>query len=85
MFRNNLSCFIVKPVLWDLDCGLLVFQGDSGGPLLYNGVAVGITSNGGKKCGQLKKPGIYTIISHYTAWLDQVMAQEPAPTEAPSS
>uniref|UniRef100_A0A3Q3DYW2 trypsin n=1 Tax=Hippocampus comes TaxID=109280 RepID=A0A3Q3DYW2_HIPCM len=37
--------------------------GDSGGPLLYNGVVVGITSNGGKKCGQIKKPGIYTIIS----------------------
>nr|XP_046268117.1 complement factor D [Scatophagus argus] len=49
-------------------------DGDSGGPLLYNGVAVGITSNGGKKCGQLKKPGIYTIISHYTAWIDSIMA-----------
>lgn len=48
-------------------------QGDSGGPLLYNGVAVGITSNGGKKCGQLKKPGIYTIISRYTQWIDRVM------------
>uniref|UniRef100_A0A3Q3F7S6 trypsin n=1 Tax=Labrus bergylta TaxID=56723 RepID=A0A3Q3F7S6_9LABR len=41
-------------------------KGDSGGPLLYNGVAVGITSNGGMKCGQIRKPGIYTIISHYT-------------------
>nr|XP_057933843.1 complement factor D [Doryrhamphus excisus] len=48
-------------------------DGDSGGPLLYNGVAVGITSNGGKKCGQLKKPGIYTIISHYTQWIDGIM------------
>ncbi|XP_053701508.1 complement factor D [Synchiropus splendidus] len=51
-------------------------DGDSGGPLLYNGVAVGITSNGGMKCGQLNKPGIYTIISHYTEWIDGVMAQQ---------
>ncbi|XP_061700920.1 complement factor D [Syngnathoides biaculeatus] len=50
-------------------------DGDSGGPLLYNGVAVGITSNGGKKCGQVKKPGIYTIVSHYTEWIDGVMGR----------
>ncbi|XP_032367850.1 complement factor D [Etheostoma spectabile] len=55
-------------------------DGDSGGPLLYNGVAVGITSNGGKKCGQIKKPGIYTIISHYTEWIDNTMAPQPAAT-----
>ncbi|XP_029316485.1 complement factor D-like [Cottoperca gobio] len=53
-------------------------DGDSGGPLLYNGIAVGITSNGGKKCGQLKKPGIYTIISQYTEWIDSTMAVQPA-------
>ncbi|XP_019718269.1 complement factor D [Hippocampus comes] len=52
-------------------------DGDSGGPLLYNGVVVGITSNGGKKCGQIKKPGIYTIISHYTEWIDGVMGIQP--------
>ncbi|KAM6912567.1 complement factor D [Xenentodon cancila] len=52
-------------------------DGDSGGPLLYNGIAVGITSNGGKKCGQIKKPGIYTIISHYTEWIDSIMAPQP--------
>uniref|UniRef100_A0A3Q3FNX4 trypsin n=1 Tax=Kryptolebias marmoratus TaxID=37003 RepID=A0A3Q3FNX4_KRYMA len=58
-------------------------KGDSGGPLLYQGTAVGITSNGGKKCGQIKKPGIYTIISHYTEWIDSTMgvqtAAEPEP------
>ncbi|CAG5866861.1 complement factor D [Menidia menidia] len=48
-------------------------DGDSGGPLLFNGTVVGITSNGGKKCGQVKKPGIYTIISHYTEWIDRTM------------
>ncbi|KAM4541849.1 complement factor D [Odontesthes bonariensis] len=55
-------------------------DGDSGGPLLYNGIVVGITSNGGKKCGQVKKPGIYTVISHYTAWIDSTMGLQPAAT-----
>lgn len=64
---------------------VLAFQGDSGGPLLYNGVAVGVTSHGGKKCGQLKKPGIYTVVSHYTAWIGRVMAEQAAVTEVPSS
>nr|AHB81535.1 complement factor D [Ctenopharyngodon idella] len=50
-------------------------DGDSGGPLLYKGVAVGITSNGGKKCGSTKKPGLYTIISHYTSWIDSTTTQ----------
>ncbi|XP_034091164.1 complement factor D [Gymnodraco acuticeps] len=58
-------------------------DGDSGGPLLYNGVAVGITSNGGKKCGQIKKPGIYTIISLYTEWITSTMGLQP--TEAVGS
>ncbi|XP_033497861.2 complement factor D [Epinephelus lanceolatus] len=58
-------------------------DGDSGGPLLYNGIVVGITSNGGKKCGQIKKPGIYTIISHYTEWIDSTMGlQTTTPTQS---
>ncbi|XP_061093359.1 complement factor D [Conger conger] len=48
-------------------------DGDSGGPLIFKGVAVGITSNGGKKCGTLRKPGLYTIISRYTQWIDSTM------------
>ncbi|XP_054469296.1 complement factor D [Anoplopoma fimbria] len=55
-------------------------DGDSGGPLLFNGTVVGITSNGGRKCGQLKKPGIYTIISHYTRWIDGILGLQPDPT-----
>uniref|UniRef100_A0A671T0M7 trypsin n=1 Tax=Sinocyclocheilus anshuiensis TaxID=1608454 RepID=A0A671T0M7_9TELE len=50
-------------------------DGDSGGPLLFKGIAVGITSNGGNKCGSSKKPGLYTIISHYTGWIDSTMTQ----------
>uniref|UniRef100_A0A3B5LV51 trypsin n=1 Tax=Xiphophorus couchianus TaxID=32473 RepID=A0A3B5LV51_9TELE len=74
-FTNNMIC--AHKVCRE-DCG------DSGGPLLYNGVAVGITSNGGKKCGQIKKPGVYTIISHFTEWIDNTMGTQPAaaPQEA---
>ncbi|CAM4727377.1 hypothetical protein PO909_019202 [Leuciscus waleckii] len=50
-------------------------DGDSGGPLLYKDVVVGITSNGGKKCGSSRKPGLYTIISHYTSWIDSTITE----------
>uniref|UniRef100_A0A8C7XT43 trypsin n=1 Tax=Oryzias sinensis TaxID=183150 RepID=A0A8C7XT43_9TELE len=60
-------------------------DGDSGGPLLYNNIAVGITSNGGKKCGQVRKPGIYTIISLYTEWIDGIMAPQPPEAQDQSS
>ncbi|KAJ8374554.1 hypothetical protein SKAU_G00051340 [Synaphobranchus kaupii] len=50
-------------------------DGDSGGPLVFKGVAVGITSNGGKKCGTARKPGLYTIISRFTQWIDGTMQQ----------
>ncbi|KAM8737555.1 complement factor D [Acanthopagrus schlegelii] len=60
-------------------------DGDSGGPLLYNGIVVGITSNGGRKCGQLKKPGIYTVISHYTEWIDGIMSPQTTAELEPSS
>ncbi|TRY60393.1 hypothetical protein DNTS_026827 [Danionella cerebrum] len=50
-------------------------DGDSGGPLVYKGVVVGIVSNGGKKCGSKWKPGLYTIISHYSSWIDRTMTQ----------
>ncbi|KAM9341183.1 complement factor D [Symphorus nematophorus] len=82
-FTNNMICAhkvcpepCNQPLKKEDSC-----DGDSGGPLLYNGIAVGITSNGGKKCGQLKKPGIYTIISHYTEWVDNIMGAQP--TAAP--
>lgn len=73
------SCCPVSPSALTMSS---LSQGDSGGPLLYNGVAVGITSNGGRKCGQVKKPGIYTIISHYTEWIDGIL--NPAATEQSS-
>ncbi|KAK1791552.1 hypothetical protein P4O66_013553 [Electrophorus voltai] len=66
-FTSNMIC-AAKPKMDTCD-------GDSGGPLLYNGIAVGITSNGAKRCGARKKPGLYTIISHYDSWITRTMAQ----------
>ncbi|KAM7403687.1 hypothetical protein PAMA_004227 [Pampus argenteus] len=82
-FTSNMIC---AHKLCPDPCSLLYKKedscdGDSGGPLLHNGTAVGITSNGGKKCGQIKKPGIYTIISHYTEWIDSIVG---LPTTTPS-
>ncbi|XP_035534511.1 granzyme A-like [Morone saxatilis] len=37
-------------------------EGDSGGPLLCNGELVGVTSFG-RKCGQIKRPGVYSFLS----------------------
>lgn len=48
-------------------------EGDSGGPLVCAGKAVGIVSWGNRKCGNIKKPGIYTRISAYIAWIDSVL------------
>ncbi|XP_062452533.1 complement factor D [Rhea pennata] len=49
-------------------------KGDSGGPLVCNGVAEAVVTAGSRVCGNYKKPGIYTRIAPYTAWIDGVMA-----------
>ncbi|NWJ02764.1 CFAD factor, partial [Crypturellus undulatus] len=48
-------------------------QGDSGGPLVCNGVAEAVVTAGSRVCGNYKKPGIYTRIAPYAAWIDRVM------------
>ncbi|XP_070760368.1 granzyme A-like [Enoplosus armatus] len=48
-------------------------QGDSGGPLLCNGALVGVTSFG-RKCGILKKPGVYAFLSEkQLIWIKKTM------------
>lgn len=49
-------------------------QGDSGSPLVCGGVAEGIVTSGSRVCGNPKKPGIYTRLASYAAWIDGVLA-----------
>ncbi|XP_043290370.1 mast cell protease 2-like [Cervus canadensis] len=46
------------------------FKGDSGGPLLCAGVAQGIVSYGQSNA---KHPAVFTRISHYRPWIDEVL------------
>ncbi|XP_037360827.1 complement factor D [Talpa occidentalis] len=52
-------------------------RGDSGGPLVCAGVAEAVVSSGARVCGNPKKPGIYTRLASYAAWIDGVMAEGP--------
>uniref|UniRef100_A0A2K5SFP4 Complement factor D n=1 Tax=Cebus imitator TaxID=2715852 RepID=A0A2K5SFP4_CEBIM len=49
-------------------------QGDSGGPLVCGGVLEGIVTSGSRVCGNRKKPGIYTRVASYAAWINSVLA-----------
>ncbi|XP_023195817.1 duodenase-1-like [Xiphophorus maculatus] len=49
-------------------------QGDSGGPLVCNGVAVGVVSfNNQKICNYPDVPNVYTDISKYLQWINNIM------------
>ncbi|XP_020745963.1 complement factor D [Odocoileus virginianus] len=50
-------------------------KGDSGGPLVCGSVAEGVVTSGSRVCGNRKKPGIYTRLASYVAWIDGVMAE----------
>ncbi|KAK9519123.1 hypothetical protein VZT92_021870 [Zoarces viviparus] len=49
-------------------------QGDSGGPLVCNGKAVGVVSfNNNFICNYPDKPNVYTDVSKYLTWIDDVL------------
>ncbi|XP_048020030.1 granzyme B(G,H)-like [Megalobrama amblycephala] len=48
-------------------------KGDSGGPLICGGTAVGITSFGDHHCNSPDGPNVYTKISAYINWINNVI------------
>uniref|UniRef100_K7G661 Peptidase S1 domain-containing protein n=1 Tax=Pelodiscus sinensis TaxID=13735 RepID=K7G661_PELSI len=50
-----------------------VCSGDSGGPLVCGGRVHGVVSFSGQKCGYRRFPDIYTRISKYVSWLQDVV------------
>ncbi|CAH0553086.1 unnamed protein product [Brassicogethes aeneus] len=54
------------------DDGKDTCMGDSGGPLVIDGVLAGITS-WGDICGQVSTPGVYTKISIFRNYIDEIM------------
>ncbi|XP_030288802.1 granzyme B(G,H)-like [Sparus aurata] len=50
--------------------------GDSGGPLVCNGMAAGVVSFGDKDCSDPHFPTVYTDMSKFHAWIDQILKEK---------
>uniref|UniRef100_A0A671UF10 Peptidase S1 domain-containing protein n=1 Tax=Sparus aurata TaxID=8175 RepID=A0A671UF10_SPAAU len=49
--------------------------GDSGGPLVCNGVAAGVVSFGDEECNDQHFPNVYTDVSKFRPWIDQILKE----------
>ncbi|XP_026200668.1 duodenase-1-like isoform X2 [Anabas testudineus] len=53
-----------------------VCQGDSGGPLVCNETAVGVVSFSQKQCNYAEAPNVYTDVSKYLDWINNVTKRQ---------
>ncbi|KAM7321410.1 serine protease 55 [Alexandromys fortis] len=80
VLTNNMLCAAYDNESYD------ACQGDSGGPLVCNAepgskwYQVGIIS-WGRSCGQKGSPGIYTVLSNYTQWIEKIAQIEGKPLD----
>ncbi|XP_054459447.1 mast cell protease 1A-like [Anoplopoma fimbria] len=67
------------PITSAMVCGVgaRVFQGfcsgDSGGPLVCDGAAAGVVSFSGRRCGDPRRPDVYTRISSFREWIKNML------------
>lgn len=73
-FGHSITCFHISSMT------------SSGGPLMltYNRTwqIVGITSYG-EGCARARKPGVYTRVSVYRAWINATISQRTSPADTP--
>ncbi|XP_058513627.1 serine protease 57 [Ochotona princeps] len=63
-----------------------ICSGDSGGPLVCKGQAHGLASFSGLWCGDPKTPDVYTQLSAFVGWIQDVLRQgDPPPSSSPTT
>lgn len=75
---HNKKCFLINQILQFL-FSFFVLQGDSGGPMVVKGnrgqyMLVGLIS-WGMGCALPKQPGVYTRITKFVNWIDEIIWQ----------
>jgi hypothetical protein len=83
--KGLVVCGEVNPFIVNINFSIILFlgsNGDSGGPLVneYSGgetvahyILFGVVSFGPKICGTVGVPGVYTKVSSYLEWINEII------------